>query len=131
MFKITPIQSIDEQMECAKKCNTVYKSGAFGYSMRDAESGMLMGFSQFEINEKGGYLFDLCPADGYDDYEAMFILGRATMNFIDLCGAHVLYAGKNAGDSQLLRAIGLRPDEDGDYFCDMTGFFDGSHCSGH
>ena len=56
MFKITPIQSIDEQMECAKKFNTVYKSGAFGYSMRDAESGMLMVFSQFEINEKGFFV---------------------------------------------------------------------------
>ena len=131
MFKISPIQSVDDQVECAKNCNTEYKSGAFGYAMRDNESGVLMGFSQFEINEKGGRLFDLRPADGYDDYEAMFILGRATMNFIDLCGAHVLYADKSAGDQQLLRAIGLRPTECGDYFCDMTGFFDGSHCSGH
>ena len=131
MFKITPIQSKNEQIECAKKCNTEYKEGTFAYAMRDNDSGDLMGFSQFEINEKGGYLFDLCPADGYDDYEAMFILGRATMNFIDLCGSHVLYANKNSGDNQLLRAIGLRPTDDDEYFCDMTGFFDGSHCSGH
>lgn len=131
MFKIAPIQSVDIQIECAKKCNTEYKPGAFAYTMNDSDSGELMGFSQFEINENGGYLLDLCPADGYDDYEAMFILGRATMNFIDLCGAHVLYADKDSGDSKLLRAIGLRPTDDGNYFCDMTGFFDGSHCSGH
>ena len=29
------------------------------------------------------------------------------------------------------KAIGLKPTEDGNFFCDMTGFFDGSHCSGH
>ena len=131
MFKIAPIQSVQLQTDCAKKCNTTYKDGAFAYTMNDSESGELMGFSQFEINEEGGYLFDLCPADGYDDYEAMFILGRATMNFIDLCGTHVLYADENSGDIQLLKAIGLRPTDDGKYFCDMTGFFDGSHCKGH
>ena len=132
MFKITPIQSPDLQIECARRCNTEYKDGAFAYSMNDSESGDLMGFSQFEITENGGILLDLRPADSFiEDYEAMFILGRATMNFIDMCGVHTLTAKSNAGDNTLLRAIGLKPQEDGSFFCDMTGFFDGSHCSGH
>ena len=131
MFKISPVQSEEEQINCAKKCNTEYKSGAFSYAMRDTATGNLMGFSQFEITKSGGFLLDLRPANEYDDYEAMFILGRATMNFIDLCGVHTLTASVNSGDPSLLKAIGLRPTEDGTYFCDMTGFFDGSHCSGH
>ena len=131
MFKISPVQNAEQQIACAKCCNTEYKPGAFAYVMNDTESGKIMGFSQFEITDKGGHLLDLCPADSYDDYEAMFILGRATMNFIDLCGAHTLYASADAGDNTLLRAIGLRPTEDGSFYCDMTGFFDGSHCSGH
>ena len=131
MFKISPIQSATEQIECANKCNCEYKEGSFAYKMCDNDSGELMGFSQFEITENGGYLHDLRPAVGYDDYEAMFILGRATMNFIDLCGSHTLCASQNSGDNTLLRAIGLKPTDNGEYFCDMTGFFDGSHCSGH
>ena len=131
MFKITPIQSADEQITVATQCNTEYREGAFAYAMVDSDSGKLMGFSQFEITDKGGHLLDLRPVGKDDDYEAMFILGRATMNFIDLCGAHTLYAENTAGDTTLLRAIGLRPTENGDLFCDMTGFFDGSHCSGH
>lgn len=131
MFKITPIQSVDEQIAVAKRCNTEYSDGAFAYAMIDQESGELMGFSQFEITDKGGHLIDLRSIGKDDDYEAMFILGRATMNFIDLCGTHTLYADVSAGDNTLLRAIGLRPTEDGALFCDMTGFFDGSHCSGH
>ena len=131
MFKISPIQSPEEQALVAGACKSEYKAGAFGYAMRDSESGELMGFSQFEINADGGFLLDLRPAGDLDDYEAMFILGRATMNFIDLCGAHTLSASANAADTTLLRAIGLKLTEDGSYFCDMTGFFDGSHCSGH
>ena len=131
MFKISPIQSAEEQIACATKCNTEYKAGTFAYAMRDNDTGALMGFSQFEITENGGFLHDLRPAIGYEDYEAMFILGRATMNFIDLCGVHTLSATTDAGDVTLLRAIGLKPTENGSYFCDMTGFFDGSHCSGH
>lgn len=130
MFKISPIQSIDEQIEVAKACNSTYKEGTFAYSMRNAQTGELMGFSQFEIGADGGILLDLKPCDNIDDYEAMFILGRATMNFIDLCGSHILYALPDSADDKLLRAIGLREIKDGKFFCDMTGFFDGSHCSG-
>ena len=131
MFKISPIQNPEEQAEVAKACGGDYKHGAFAYVMRDSETNELMGFSQFEIGVSGGALLDLRPAIGYDDFEAMFILGRSTMNFIDMCGTHTLSASANAGDTTLLRSIGLRPTESGDYFCDMTGFFDGSHCSGH
>ena len=131
MFKISPIQSIEEQTLVAKECGSEYKPGAFAYAMRDNENGELMGFSQFEISATGGTLLDLRPVKNLDDYEAMFILGRATMNFIDLCGAHTLSASSEAADTSLLRAIGMKVTDDGNYFCDMTGFFDGSHCSGH
>ena len=132
MFKISPVQSTDLQKQYADKCNCKYKAGAFAYAMVDSATGNLMGFSQFEIGADGGTLLDLSLADEYsEDYEAIFILGRATMNSIDLCGVHTLKATDNAADSTLLKAIGLRPIEDGSYFCDMTGFFDGSHCSGH
>ena len=131
MFKISPIQNPEEQDAVAKACGSQYKLGAFAYVMRDSKTNELMGFSQFEIGLSGGVLLDLRPAIGYNDYEAMFILGRSTMNFIDMCGTHTLSANADAGDTTLLRAIGLRHTENGDYFCDMTGFFDGSHCSGH
>jgi hypothetical protein len=131
MFKIAPIQIKDEQALVATECGSEYKDGTFAYAMRDSESGELMGFSQFEINANGGILLDLKPKGSSDDYEAMFILGRATMNFIDLCGAHTLSAKADAADTTLLRAIGMKLQSDGTYFCDMSGFFDGSHCSGH
>ena len=129
MFKIAPIQDKQTQARCAEICGTVARDGFFAYAMTDTESGSLMGFSQFELGSETGYISDLLPAPDYkDDFEAMFILGRQTMNFIDLCGLHTARAAETAADSRLIRAIGFKA-EDGEYFCDMTGFFDG-HCDG-
>ena len=98
--------------------------------MIDQENGELMGFSQFEINENGGLIVDLRPRLNYIDDEAMFILGRATMNFIDMCGSHTCYAKPDAGDEKLLSAIGFKTKVENLIYCDMTGLFDGK-CSGH
>ena len=129
MFKISAIQSFTEQEAVANACGCTAKQGFFAYAMRDCDTNDIMGFSQFEINSDG-YIVDLCPATGLDDFEAMFILGRSTMNFIDMCGAHFCRAKKDAADEKLLRAIGFKPDGD-ELSVDMTGMFDGSHCSGH
>ena len=128
MFKISAVQSFDEQKKIAAVCGKEAKEGFFAYVMTDVESGRIMGFSQFEIGEFG-YISDIRAAIGYDDFEAMFILGRSTMNFIDMCGAHTCRAAQDAADERLIRAIGFKPEADG-YFADMTGMFDGSHCSG-
>ena len=129
MFKIIPINDKSVQQEYAKACGADYIEDFFAYSMTDADTEELMGFSQFEINENGGFISDIKPKIGLTDDEAMFILGRATMNFIDLCGKHVCYAKKNAGDEKLLSAIGFKTEKDDLLFCDMTGMFDGK-CSG-
>ena len=126
MFKISPIQNIEEQKKIAKICLAEYKEGFFGYVMRECDSGEVMGFSQFEINGDYGYISDLKPRADYSDTEAMFILGRATMNFIDTCGVHKCYADRNGADIKLLHAIGFK-DEGDKLFSDMTDMFSG-HC---
>lgn len=128
MFKITPVQSKEEQIKLCRLCDADYREGAFAYVMFDIDTGDIMGMSQFEIGESG-YIFNLCEPEGHDDFEAMFILGRQTMNFIDTCGAHTCRAAKDAGNERLLRAIGFK-EQDDKLYCDMTGMFDG-HCSGH
>lgn len=130
MFKITPINSPDEQKIVAEAVGCEYRPMYFGYVMRDCETEELMGFSQFEITKDGGYIADLREVPGKNDVEAMFILGRQTMNFIDLMGMHTAYANKDGGDERLLHAIGFRELPDGRLFVNMEGMFEG-HCSGH
>lgn len=128
MFKITPIQEKTRQKEICEICGAEYHPDAFAYQMYDIESGELMGMTQFEIGEYG-YIYDIKEAPARDDFEAMFILARQTMNFIDLCGAHSCHAASNAANERLLIAIGFKK-ADEDYFCDMSGMFDGN-CGEH
>ncbi len=130
MFIISPINDKALQEKYALICGSEYLSNYFAYAMTDDETGELMGFSQFEITEEGGLISDLKKSPGLSDSEAMFILGRATMNFIDLCGSHVCYAKKDAGDCALLHSIGFKTEKNDLLFCDMNGMFDGK-CSGH
>jgi hypothetical protein len=129
MFKISPIQSEQRKRECAEKCGTSPEKSYFAYQMVNEDTGELMGMSQFEICGEDGYISDLRSAVGYEDFEAMFILGRATMNFIDLCSCHKCRAKSDAGEKRLLTAIGFKEADNGEYFCDMTDMFSG-HCDG-
>ena len=129
MFKITPTQDKSRQIEICELCGAEFRPNAFAYQMVDADDGHLMGMTQFDI-ESNGYIYDIKEAPGLSDFEAMFILGRQTMNFIDSCGAHTCYAAENSGDESLLRAIGFKENKNGEYFADMTGMFDGK-CGGH
>ena len=129
MFKITPIQDKARQKEICEACGAVFYPDAFAYEMLDAEDGHIMGIAQFDIG-KEGYIYNIKEAKGLSDFEAMFILSRQTMNFIDSCGAHTCFAAIDAGDEKLLRAIGFKKQDNGEYFRDMTGMFDG-HCDGH
>lgn len=128
MFKITPIQDKDIQRQICELCGAEFRSDAFAYMMFDIDTDDIMGMSQFEIGETG-YIFDLKEAPGHDDFEAMFILARQTMNFIDLCGAHNCYIDENAGSKRLIISVGFK-ETDGRLYCDMTGMFSG-HCDGH
>ena len=128
MFKITPIQDKARQKEICAIFGVEFRDEAFAYIMFDIDTNALMGMSQFEIGEVG-YIYVIKEAAGLDDFEAMFILARQTMNFIDLCGAHTCLASKDAAPERLLLAAGFR-EQDGEYFCNMTGMFDGN-CGGH
>ncbi len=130
MFKISPVQDPALAENYAKLCGAKFEPTLFMYAMTDTETGSLMGITQFEITKDSGYIHDLKEIPDGNDFEAMFILGRQTMNFIDLCGPKKCYASVNSGDKKLLSAIGFKQDGD-KLICDMTGMFDGSHCSGH
>ena len=128
MFKITPIQDKTRQKEICDLCGAPFRPDTFAYQMYDIDSGEIMGMSQFEIGEVG-YIYDLREASGRDDFEAMFILGRQTMNFIDLCNVHCCKAASDFAPERLILSLGFKRTED-EYTCDMTGMFVG-HCGGH
>ena len=130
MFKISPVGDPATAKEYLDLCGVEYVEGAFVYAATDMESGALLAVSQFEILGEFGYIYAIRQVPELDDFELAFILGRQTMNFIDLCGAHKCKASVAGTDNSLLKVIGFTLNDD-EFFADMTGFFDGSRCGGH
>ena len=129
MFKITPIQDKTRQKEVCDKCEAAFREDFFAYEMYECETLELMGMSQFQIGAEG-YISDIREFENRGDFEAMFILGRQTMNFINSCGAVICKASFDAGDPKLLSAIGFKVSDGDVLICDTDGMFDGK-CGNH
>ena len=125
MFKIEPLTNTELAERITKASGVEYNADFFFYHMYDIKSGNTLGHSQFEILGKEGYIYSLAPYPGVDDTEAMFILARQTMNFLEGCGAYECYANSKI-DNTLLKMAGFKPMGD-KFFCNTKGMFDG-HC---
>lgn len=134
MLKVLPVQSKAEQEELCKKCNITFKPDLLMYAA--SVEGELVGVCQFKLSDKGGLIYDIAKVEGRvetkregvaSDFEAMFVMGRGALNFIDLCGVHrAFFVGQDTDDA-LLRAIGFKQNSTGEYEIDLTGFFT-DHC---
>ena len=128
MFIIKPITDKALQQKYCELCNITYIPHAMAYEAK--LNGDFGGICQFELKKESGVLHNLCAAPGIEDFEMMFIMGRATMNFIDICELHTCVAYASTADHRLLTAIGFKTRQDGTYFVDMHGMFDGK-CGNH
>ena len=139
MLKVLPVQSKLTQEELCKRCNITYDPDLLAYAATVEDE--LVGICQFKLTDKGGVIYDLAkvcdrpePTDKQarmaSDFEAMFVMGRGTLNFIDLCGVHyATYEGK-APDESLLRAIGFTQNANQVWEINLEGFFT-DHCHNH
>ena len=128
MLKVLPIQSKDHQKICAEKCDVPYIPDALAYEA--TVDGELVGICQFRVTAEGGLIYDLASVPGIDDFESMFIMGRGTLNFIDLCGVHRARVVGEVKDATLLRAVGFNENNDGVFEINLEGFFE-DHCHNH
>ena len=121
MLKVLPIQSKEAQMAASKKCNIEYREDALAYEATVNDE--FVGMCQFKTTAHGGEIYDIATEVGKSDFEALFVMGRAALNFIDLCGIHYArYVGESV-DATLLRAIGFVENEKGEFEIDLTDFF--------
>lgn len=130
MLKVLPIQSKLAQEDICLRCGVKYDPDLLAYSATVDDE--LAGVCQFKLTDKGGMIYDLAPVNGSFDFEAMFVLGRGTLNFIDLCGVHyAVYRGEinDEQNEHLIKAVGFKSTGSGSYEIDLDGFFTTEHCS--
>lgn len=123
MLEIKPVESKEEQRLLCEKCALVYDPLLFAY--KAFESGELIAAAQFDITGKDAVLCGIRKVIGSsDDFEAMFILGRAVLNFLDLCGAEtVSFRAENEYDLKIAKLIGFK-EKDGIMKIELKGLFD-------
>lgn len=130
MLIIKPIEDKNEQKDICQKCGIEYKPELFAYKAHN--DGELLACAQFDIKDNGAVIDAMRQVIGTgDDFEGMFILGRAVLNFLDLCGVEKAFypAPENEKEARLARAIGFK-DNNGILTAVLTGMFD-AKCEGH
>ena len=122
MFKVLPIQSKDTQKELCEKCGVTFDADLLAYAVSVDDE--FAGICQFKLTDKGGEIHDLAPALTKNDPDALFVMGRGALNFIDLCGVHIAYfEDKSFTEEGMIRSIGFSQDESGRWMMDLDGFF--------
>ena len=127
MLEVLPIQSKTEQEAMCARCGMIFDADLLAYkAMID---GDLKGICQFSMSSNGGRIctFDLVKdmeITPKDRGEALFVMGRAALNFIDLCGVHTAYFEDTSfTDEAMIKAIGFKKNANDQWFMDLTDFF--------
>lgn len=126
MLEIKPIQSKAEQEAACTRCGVAYDADCMAYGAK--ENGELLGVAQFTFHSGEGYVKSISTLPGLDDFEALFLMGRAVLNFIDLCDVHTAVCAEDATTKRVIAAVGFSRDADGVLRADMTRMFGG--CGG-
>jgi hypothetical protein len=87
MLKVLPIQSKQEQQTLCLRCGIPFESELLAYAA--TVDDRFVGMCQFTLQPEGGIVYHLAPVLGEEvDTQALFVMGRAALNFIDLCDVH-------------------------------------------
>ncbi|MBQ7384687.1 MAG: hypothetical protein IJV72_07870 [Clostridia bacterium] len=128
MLKVLPVESKEKQKNICELCGVTYNPDTLAYAA--TVDDRLAGVCQFKVTADGGLIYDLAPALDFDNFEAMFVMGRGALNFIDLCCVHRAYFVGEVKDASLLRAVGFKENGEGKFEINLEGFFT-DHCHNH
>lgn len=121
MLEVLPIQTKSEQEEIARLCNIPFDADLMAY--KALVDGSLKGMCQFTMNASGGRITHFAHLPDAYEFEPMFVMGRAALNFIDLCGVHRAFFDAEYENETLIKAIGFSKNADDRYEMDLTDFF--------
>ncbi len=125
MLVIRPVHTSYEREEYTKMFGITPQDGFHVIAaLNDME---FVGASYVSFDGKDGYIHNMSLVDGYDDLTDKILLGKATLNFLDMSGAKDIVFVTD--DEKFAKMLGFKL-SDGKYFLNLTGYFDGN-CQGH
>ena len=87
MLEIKPVEDKEIQKKYCEAAGVTYVADALAYMA--FVNTMETGFCQFGIKGNVGYIYSLTQMPEKDDTEALFIMARAALSFMALCGAEI------------------------------------------
>lgn len=121
MLEVLPIQTKEEQEALCARCGVPFRVEMLAY--KALVDGDFYGICQFTMGPEGGRITDFASAAGKSEFEPMFVMGRAALNFIDLCGVHRAFFDAECENETLIKAIGFSRNGAGRWEMDLTDFF--------
>ena len=121
MLEVLPIQDKQEQEALCARCGIPFETELLAY--KALVDGELKGVCQFTMNREGGRIVSFAHLPEHYEFEPMFVMGRAALNFIDLCDVHLAFFDAEYDNDTLIRAIGFRKNASDRYEMDLTDFF--------
>ena len=121
MLEVLPIQDKQEQETLCVRCGIEFHTELLAY--KALVDGEVKGVCQFTMDAAGGRIVGFSSIPEAYEFEPMFVMGRAALNFIDLCGVHHAYFDAKCENETLIKAIGFSRNPDGRYEIDLTDFF--------
>ncbi len=125
MLEVKPIQTFEEHEDFCRRCGIEADADALCYAAY--EDDRLLGVCEFKMWGADGCaeMTALKNVIGVSDIESLFIMGRATLNYIDLHGVHeAIFTQKEGFDERLIKWIGFKLDEKDRWYMNLTGFFE-------
>ena len=127
MLEIKPIEDKALQEQLCNEAGTKYLPDALAYAAY--VNTFAVGLCQFGLKENTGYIYNLTPIGKRpEDTEALFIMGRAVMSFMESCGAE--YADMedtDATEERIKFVIGFKRNDEGKFIIPIKGMFE-HHC---
>lgn len=121
MLEVLPIQTKEEQERVCRACGIPFRTELMAYQA--LSEGVLCGVCQFTMDAEGGKILDFASAPDHYEFDSMFVLGRAALNFIDLCGVHRAFFDAPCDNETLVKAIGFSRNSAKRWEMDLTDFF--------
>lgn len=121
MLIVKPILDKKIQKELGDICNAEYNADYLAFSAY--EEDRFIGYCQFSVSGNVATLIDIRSIPDLNDFEAMFIMSRGALNYMELCGFKTARCTASAGDLVLIRSIGFRKKDDIWYEMDLTTEF--------
>ena len=116
MFVIRPVENF-----CVL-CGITFDETCIAYAahVNDAFAGIC----QFRVGQSYGCIRDISSLPDNFNRNILFLLGRASMNFIYHCGPRFCQCRTSAGRSELLADLSFSPGRGGLLFADLSKIFD-------